>query len=130
MGAVMETTQKGTLHPATFSEKFQIEHSVHTCPKTCREEMGIVYADLKKEDEVLVIPTFQPSKVDLSSWGNEQAVEKDRLLEQFMLWANAVRDRLLVDNYWADFTDPASGYPVHSQRWNDVQRCGPVLDVC
>ena len=44
-----------------------------------------------------------------------------------MLWANAVRDRLKVQGYWADFTDPASGYPVYSQRGgmtcNDVEVC-------
>ena len=44
--------------------------------------MGIIFQDLARTDKVLVLPVFQQSKVDLSNWGEEQAVEKDRLLEQ------------------------------------------------
>ena len=46
---------------------------------------------------------------------------------QFMAWGNAVRDRLITAGYWCDFCDPASGYPVHSERGgmtcNDVDLC-------
>ena len=92
----------------------------------------------------------------LSHWGDQEAQEKDRLLEQvftlfygsfylrlsaptltpssrdcfcrqFVKWANAVRDQVVAAGHWLNFTDPASGYPVHGDRGgmtcNDVDVC-------
>ena len=46
---------------------------------------------------------------------------------QFVKWANAVRERVLAAGHWLNFTDPASGYPVHGDRGgltcNDVDVC-------
>ena len=33
-----------------------------------------------------------------------------------MRWAKATRDRIVEEGHWADYTDPASGYPVHGER--------------
>ena len=94
-----------------------------------RQELGAVYANagLNPKEELLVVPVFQKSAVDLSHWGDEEAKEKDRLLEQFVLWANAVREHVTSAGHWLNFTDPASGYPVHGDRGgmtcNDVDVC-------
>jgi hypothetical protein len=95
--------------------------------------------------KVYIILTFQPSKVDLVDWSDEAAVEKDLLLEnaraphqslltlrdspsqsrlcffQFVTWGKSVCQLLRRDGYWADLSDPCSGYPVRDIY--PVSRC-------
>jgi hypothetical protein len=64
--------------------------------------------------EFCAIPTFQSSSVDLVGLGASVEDAKDDLLERFVVFAWHVCDGLRKRGFWADFTDPASGYPVRS----------------
>merc|ERR1711924_125847 len=106
---------EGSNNRGSLRRKVQDPILIHECPRTHRQEMGMVFPGVNV-NEMLVVPAMQRSTVDLSEWGDEQAKEKDRLLEQFVAWANAVREHILSEGHWAEFTDPASGYPIHSER--------------
>ena len=45
-------------------------------------DMARIFPDLKQESTLLLVPTFQRTSCDLSAWGDEEAAEKDRCLEQ------------------------------------------------
>jgi len=81
-----------------------------------------VFPDVARDElaRVLVVPTYQPSCVDLVGVGEEVEAEKDRLLHNFNAWADKVIARLAADGYWADTTDPCSGMPTNSRRGSAV----------
>lgn len=72
--------------------------------------------EFKRDLPVNVIPVFQKSKYDLVGTGPEIEHEKDLLLQKFFLFALTLCHRLRSLGYWADFTDPASGYPFIGNR--------------
>lgn len=100
--------------PPTLSQKFsEFQYSVHVPPKSLKREVVSVFPDavLTTQSSLLVIPTFQKSSIDLLEYGDEQAAEKDRLLEQFFEWCECVY-KLVKEaqpEAWVDATDPASG---------------------
>lgn len=65
---------------------------------------------------LLVVPCFQPCKLDLVAVGPAAEEEKNLCLHRFVCWAQGVCAKLRVKGYWADFTDPCSGYPMLGQR--------------
>lgn len=70
--------------------------------------------------------SLKPAEVDLIEFGPHAEDEKNRLLEvvgvskkvsfvshlQFSEWATKRCNALKERGYWANFTDPCSGYPV------------------
>lgn len=95
----------------TYSE---FEFSVHIPPNSLRRELTSVFPDApisSLSTPVCVIPTFQRSSLTLLEFGDEQAAEKDRLLERFFEWSERVIGALksVAPSAWADVTDPASG---------------------
>ena len=44
--------------------------------------MSRIFPEMKAQAELLLVPTFQGTSCDLSAWGDEEAKEKDRCLEQ------------------------------------------------
>lgn len=67
-----------------FDSKYQLEFSVHRSPPSLLKDLGKVFPDISNElqkTEILIVPTFQPSKIDLFGMGVEIENEKDRLLE-------------------------------------------------
>jgi hypothetical protein len=70
--------------------------------------------------DVHIIPTFQRCQWDLVGTGPHVEAEKDEKLVNFYHWAVTVCHRLRRQGYWADLTDPASGYPVLGQRGSSI----------
>lgn len=101
------------LSPTRSSTFHNFEYSVHVAPKSMRYELVDVFPEgiINKRSPILVIPTFQRSSVDLLQYGDEQAAEKDRLLERFFDWSEKVFQAVkqVEPNAWIDATDPASG---------------------
>lgn len=84
-------------------------------------------------DFVFEVVTVQKPEgsVDLFTRSEDVELEKERLLvtvqpfaftaekptfSKFVQWAEPIIDRLKAQGFWADITDPASGYPVFTQR--------------
>ncbi|KAK9723083.1 hypothetical protein K7432_002142 [Basidiobolus ranarum] len=94
---------------------YALEYSIHPCTKRFRKELEFVFPKVDLTAG-LVVPTFQPCVYDLVAVGEEVAKEKDDKLENFFDWATRVCKYLQEKGFWADFTDPASGYPAFSER--------------
>lgn len=71
-------------------------------------------------EEILIVPTFQRSTLDLVKMGEAIEAEKDRLLMLFMKFAQQVCDHLQEQGYWADYIDPCSGLPMIHQAGSTV----------
>eukprot|EP01098_Paradermamoeba_levis_P006915 TRINITY_DN2869_c0_g1_i2.p1 TRINITY_DN2869_c0_g1~~TRINITY_DN2869_c0_g1_i2.p1 ORF type:complete len:211 (+),score=29.41 TRINITY_DN2869_c0_g1_i2:56-634(+) len=108
------------LLPPFYSQKSFIEYSVHQIKnRRFFQEICKVFPEENLNIEtLLIIPTWQPAQVDLAGVGPEIEEEKDRLLENFFRWGNELRDLIQSKGFWADYTDPATGLPVHSSRGN------------
>ncbi|KAJ1650182.1 hypothetical protein IWQ61_008949 [Dispira simplex] len=124
-----------------------LEYSIHKCTPRFLRELAFTFPQFGRPQgspagkrtklatenapEVLIVPTFQKSRHSLVTIGPEIEEEKDEMLETFLVWANIVRNSLVKAGHWADMTDPASGYPVHSSRgpsyFSDVAACQYLL---
>ncbi|KAJ1565714.1 hypothetical protein HK096_011372 [Nowakowskiella sp. JEL0078] len=109
-----------------------IQYSVHSVGRIMAREIASVFCNvdfqkgsssdkLRRDfliDNLLVIPTFQRSFYDLVGITDETNRERDALLENIYEVAHKFRSLLQEQNpeYWADLTDPASGYPLFSPR--------------
>eukprot|EP00128_Syssomonas_multiformis_P015537 Colp12_sorted_trinity150504_noHs@22242 len=89
------------------------EISVCRPPKSMLRDLKLVFPEIELQD-CLIVPTFQKAVSDLVSIGPEVEDEKDALLENFVDWAGQVCDQLSDSGFWADMTDPASGFPMRS----------------
>ena len=58
--------------------------------------------------------TCQKARLDLAEFGDDAAAEKDRLLEKFRAWAEAMCAFLAQQGYFADYIDPCSGLPMYT----------------
>lgn len=122
----------------------ELEYSIHPCPKRLQKELYSVFPSIQSlissnttqsisdntspqslNHNLLVIPTFQRCQWDLVGTGPHIEQEKDEKLHSFYIWAGTVCHQLRRQGYWADITDPASGYPVFSERGASV-----YPDVC
>eukprot|EP00667_Euglena_gracilis_P022137 EG_transcript_24503 len=122
--------KRNTVRPATLIafEGQPLEYSVHKCPRMVVDDVRRVFPDRDlKAESLLLILTFQPSTCELIAFTDEAQAQKDLKLQTFFDWANEFRERIEAAGYWADFTDPASGFPVHSDRgahcFSDVAAC-------
>lgn len=115
----LSRTAPPLLVPTELREDFQV--SVHSCPRLLQRELKHVFPaffqDKKNDHEVLAVLTCQRSRMDLSQFGLDADNEKDRLLEDFVEFAQFVATKLIEQSYWADFIDPCSGLPVRPLRW-------------
>ncbi|KAI9207460.1 uncharacterized protein BJ171DRAFT_578579 [Polychytrium aggregatum] len=93
--------------------------SVHTPGRHLKKELALVFPELKNSkhlDQLLVIPTFQLSRHDLVAVTPETNLERNILLDYIYIFGQKFRDNIAALGYWADMTDPASGYPIYSDR--------------
>jgi hypothetical protein len=126
--------KRNTLLPPTLInfEGQPLEYSLHKCPKLLEGEVRSAFPFLPPDyhDHLLLIITFQPASCELIEFTDEAQEQKDSKLRIFFDWANTVRSLLTSEGHWVDFTDPASGFPVHSDRgantFSDVSAC----EVC
>mmetsp|Transcript_25929 Transcript_25929/g.79739 ORF Transcript_25929/g.79739 Transcript_25929/m.79739 type:complete len:182 (+) Transcript_25929:519-1064(+) len=90
----------------------QIEVSVHTAPRAVLRELRQVFGGrVSLDDAVVCLPTSQNTSIELVNWGDEAAGEKDRCLETFAAFGEAMRAAL--SGHWCDYIDPCSGLPRH-----------------
>ncbi len=111
----------------------KMQASVHECPKSLWRMFPTLFPDvcgLLSMDCVCVVVTVQQAHCELLEVSAESDMEKDRLLEQFVHWARAVRDRVPLE-YWVEAIDPCSGYPMFGQRgsgvYGEVEWCQTLL---
>ncbi|KAJ3349962.1 hypothetical protein HDU83_000171 [Entophlyctis luteolus] len=67
-------------------------------------------------EAVIIVQTFQRAMSDLMVVDEASNAERDRLLECFSAWGRFVIMRIRAHGFWADMTDPCSGYPVFTPR--------------
>ena len=106
-----------------------IEFSVHSAPRSFYVDLEAILPGIPVRDgepALLLIPSCQRSAVDLVNWGEEQAIEKDLLLERFVAWAGAVCDKLASLGYWGDYVDPCSGQAVRTPHSHS---CYPEVEA-
>jgi len=110
-----------------------LEYSIHCPPAHFQRDLSFVFPALTKADlkSLLVIPTIQKCHNDMVSWGAVVDKERDAKLEIFVSWGKAVAGKLREMGFWADVMDPASGFPIFSDRGNamypDVQGTQALL---
>ncbi|KAJ1662638.1 hypothetical protein IW140_001059 [Coemansia sp. RSA 1813] len=87
-----------------------LQYSIHACPSRMRREMKIVFPEVAgKENNLLIIPTFQKTTSSMVGYEVETQIEKDAKLHAFYRWGSELVSRLRKQGYWADITDPMSG---------------------
>ncbi|KAL2912480.1 hypothetical protein HK105_208052 [Polyrhizophydium stewartii] len=120
-----------------------LQYSVHTPGRHLAREIALVFPGLVKRragemetlkgelKDLLVVPTFQESVYDLVGITPATNWERDVLLEYFLAFGKLFCGWLHERGFWADMTDPASGFPVYSDRgtslYPDVDGCARLL---
>jgi hypothetical protein len=73
------------LLPPTYNPKYKLEYSVHKCSKLLYKDLLRIFSTekyrLQSIEDVLIVPTFQQSSVEMIATRGEADTEKDRLLE-------------------------------------------------
>jgi hypothetical protein len=74
-----------TLLPPTLFHDPQLsplEYSIHKPTRLLKKELSNILIEVKnKIEDLLIILVFQPTKCDLLTFGDEERIEKDKLLE-------------------------------------------------
>mmetsp|Transcript_37541 Transcript_37541/g.149701 ORF Transcript_37541/g.149701 Transcript_37541/m.149701 type:complete len:173 (+) Transcript_37541:2004-2522(+) len=110
---VVETTSS-----RTFTD---FEYSAVFVPRTMLRELRHVFAGVDLRDgQTIAVLTCQKASVPLTNWGDEEAAEKDRLLERFLVWAKGLRSKLEEKGFWSDFTDPCTGLPYNGDSSGSI----------
>eukprot|EP00007_Cunea_sp_BSH-02190019_P003302 CAMPEP_0174244150 /NCGR_PEP_ID=MMETSP0417-20130205/34232_1 /TAXON_ID=242541 /ORGANISM="Mayorella sp, Strain BSH-02190019" /LENGTH=290 /DNA_ID=CAMNT_0015323785 /DNA_START=72 /DNA_END=940 /DNA_ORIENTATION=- len=102
-----------------------LETSIHSLPRAFGRIVQPVFCHRFPVvhdfvSQVCIIITFQPAVTDLLSMSAAASAEKDRLIEIFFAWAEALRKRIQAEDYWFDYMDPSSGYPMHEPRGGSI----------
>lgn len=106
---------------ATGVHGFEVEVSIHKCPRSFTDEMKRIFPELcvilDEDNPIKVIPTFQKTVETLlvEGSGKQGIVDaiKDMALENFCILALYFCTILRVKyGFWADFCDPCSGLCV------------------
>ncbi|PKK76813.1 hypothetical protein RhiirC2_733357 [Rhizophagus irregularis] len=132
-------TRSVTLLPPTIintiikktQKKFILEFSIHLASSRFARELKSVFPQVEYIERCLVVPTFLKCTHDLVGIGAAIDNEKDEKLEDFVGWGKEISQKLRDRGYWADLTDPCSGYPIFSERgpsiYPDVQGAVELL---
>jgi Methylmalonic aciduria and homocystinuria type D protein len=104
----------------------------HTCiaeiPSTARRDINAIFPDVGIEG-LAVVTTCQQARVELVAFGAEVEAEKDRLLREFLVWAQRVCAELEKRGLWCDYIDPCSGLPVRSALLPRTQHPAAVTSM-
>ncbi|CAI2167624.1 4209_t:CDS:2 [Funneliformis geosporum] len=127
---ILPPTQVTTIDKKT-KKTFILEYSVHLASNRFNRELKCVFPQVENFEKCLVIPTFLKCEHDLVGIGAAIDLEKDEKLEVFVEWGKEICHKLRNRGYWADLTDPCSGYPVFSEPgpaiYPDVQGAVELL---
>ncbi|KAJ3122828.1 hypothetical protein HK098_002442 [Nowakowskiella sp. JEL0407] len=120
------------LHFKTYPDSLNhkntlLQYSIHTPGRSLLRELSDIFCNVEFEkygdkktfmNQLLIMPIFQKSAYDLVAITPETNRERDRLLENCYKIARQFKTLLQQHSpsYWADLTDPASGYPLFSPR--------------
>ena len=122
---------KGLLSPPTLTPAYKVEISIHKPPRMLRRDIELVFrpdltaahareaAEGQSLDDFLAerliaVPTWQPSRQDLSEMSFIVNEERRGLLLNFHAWVHAVRARL--GDWWSDASDPLEGTALFGSR--------------
>ena len=97
--------------PNKFAE-IQVELSVHSCSASMFNEVKFVFPVLSCRQDLWIVPVFQHTLLDILGTGPHVEQEKSRCLENVYLLGYTLCLAVRENGYWADFTDPASAFPV------------------
>lgn len=112
-------------------ETHELEVTTVVATRAVLRELKAIFPSKKALSELVVVVTCQKSAMELVNWGDDVAVEKDRLLENFVAFAKDVVAGLTSEGFWADYIDPCSGLPAIAQEspavYDEVAGCQALL---
>ncbi|KAI7849487.1 hypothetical protein BDC45DRAFT_520486 [Circinella umbellata] len=116
------------IEPTRFQFKGSVfEYSAYSPSTRFIKEVESVFPhlNLQERKDFLVCPVIQQCVNDLVGATPEVNKERDDKLELFIEWGKYLVERLGSVGFWADVTDPASGFPVFGKQgpapYPDVQ---------
>ena len=99
------------------SDSDEFEHTVVRIEGSRRRhEIEAVFPELHGGEELFAIFVMQRTQHDLVARGDGPEREKDQCCERFLRFGKVVCTRLRRRGFWADLSDPATGYPIIGDR--------------
>eukprot|EP00730_Choanoeca_flexa_P010968 TRINITY_DN21948_c0_g1_i1.p1 TRINITY_DN21948_c0_g1~~TRINITY_DN21948_c0_g1_i1.p1 ORF type:complete len:191 (+),score=35.15 TRINITY_DN21948_c0_g1_i1:75-647(+) len=111
------------LYPVLVRDN-SLDVSIHRCPKRIVSEMQRIFGTELDMTKMYMIPLFRRTTANLVGIGADVEAEKNAQLDAFFAEAEQFVNHLAQQGVWADYTDPASGFPMKSER-----RAGTYPDV-
>ncbi|CAG8478206.1 13478_t:CDS:2 [Acaulospora colombiana] len=113
-------------------KNFTLEYSIHSGSRRFNRDLASIFPEIADQvNKCLVIPVFLNCENDMVGTGSIIDKERDEKLENFVGWGKSICQGLRDRGYWADLTDPCSGYPIFSDRgpsiYPDVQGAESLL---
>jgi hypothetical protein len=107
-----------------------LQISIHAPSTSFLKELYLVFPELKtiekksdwrscsneNPEQLFVLPTFQKTFYDLVANTPQTQWERNLCYHYFHYFASEFVNKLKAKGYWADYTDPADGFPVKSCR--------------
>lgn len=96
-----------------------LECRAQQCPDLVKKDFLDLFPGRNLKDGPLAVVTLsQKTQHDMSSWSEEMELEREELIEYFIVAAEDICSSLQREGFWADFIDPTSGRPYHGQFTN------------
>ncbi|KAK4302366.1 hypothetical protein Pmani_025551 [Petrolisthes manimaculis] len=109
-----DTTQNMSPNPSDI-----LECKAQLCPDLVKKDFLDLFPGRNLRDGPLAVVTLsQKTQHDMSAWTEEMELEREELLECFIVAAEDICNTLESEGYWADFIDPSSGRPYHGEFTN------------
>jgi len=119
-------TDKDILEPAMSQEEENLDGANHPshvlecraqeCPELVKKDFLDLFPDMNLRNSNLTVVTLSQKTInDMSGWTEDVEVEREELIEQFIMVAEEICSVLKKEHYWADFIDPCSGRPYLGQ---------------
>lgn len=89
-----------------------LECKAQQCPDLVKKDFLDLFPGRNLKDGPLAVVTLsQKTQNDMSSWSEDMELEREELIDYFILAAEDICSSLQAEGYWADFIDPTSGRP-------------------
>jgi len=100
----------------TSNSNHVLECRAQECPELVKKDFLDLFPDMNLRNRDLTVVTLsQKTLNDMSGWTEDVEVEREELIEQFIMVAEEICSALKKEHYWADFIDPCSGRPYLGQ---------------
>nr|XP_027210427.1 methylmalonic aciduria and homocystinuria type D homolog, mitochondrial-like isoform X2 [Penaeus vannamei] len=111
---IVEETIKDMPQPADI-----LECRAQQCPELIKKDFLDLFPGHNLQDGPLAVITLsQKTQCDMSAWSEDMEIERDELIEYFIMAAEEICGIFKSEGYWADFIDPSCGRPYHGQFTN------------